>query len=227
MTDVDVTRVRVWDLPTRLFHWLLVAAVAGLVITGNLGGNWMTWHQRLGYAVLALLLFRVLWGVAGGHWSRFASFLYGPGTLLAYLRGRAPADVEVGHSPLGALSVWALLLALGTQVATGLISDDEIAFTGPLARYVEAATAYAATAWHKGPGKLILLGLVGLHVLAIVVYRLRGKALLPPMIHGDKMLPAGTPASADGWRQRLLAAALAALSAAVTWAVVNAADWLG
>ena len=226
MTGHDGVRVRVWDLPTRLFHWLLVAAVVGLVVTGNLGGNWMTWHQRLGYAVLALLVFRVLWGLVGGRWSRFVSFLYGPGTVLAYLRGRAPAEVEVGHSPLGAWSVFALLAALAVQVATGLVSDDEIAFTGPLAPLVSSATALAATAWHKGPGKLILLALVALHVLAIVVYHLRGKALLPPMIHGDKVLPPGTPASADGAPQRLRAAGLVIVSVAVTWAVVNAAAWL-
>lgn len=227
MTTDDGVAVRVWDLPTRLFHWLLVAAVAGLVVTGNLGGNWMSWHQRLGYAVLALLIFRLLWGFVGGRWSRFASFLYGPATLLAYLRGRAPGSVEVGHSPLGALSVWAMLAALAAQVGTGLISDDEIAFVGPLARFVESGTAYAATAWHKSTGKLIVLGLVGLHVLAIVVYRLRGKALLAAMVHGDKRLPPGTPASADGWGQRLLALALAAASAAATWAIVSLGDWLG
>lgn len=213
--------VRVWDLPTRLFHWLLALAVVGLVITGNLGGNWMTWHQRLGYAVLALLIFRVLWGLVGGRWSRFASFLYGPGTLLAYLRGRADPRVEVGHSPLGALSVFALLAVLAGQVGTGLISDDEIAFVGPLAHWVESSTAYAATAYHKGWGKTLLLALVGLHVAAIAWYRVaRGKALLPPMLHGDKPLPPDTPASADGPRQRLLALALAALSIAATAGVV-------
>ncbi|TSE19388.1 CytB-hydogenase: Ni/Fe-hydrogenase, b-type cytochrome subunit [Tepidimonas alkaliphilus] len=227
MTQAQTEAVRVWDLPTRLFHWLLAASVAGLVITGNLGGNWMTWHQRLGYAVLALLLFRLFWGLWGGRWSRFGSFLYSPATLWAYLRGRAPAEVSIGHSPLGALSVWALLLALAVQVGTGLISDDEIAFVGPLARYVESSTAYAATAWHKSTGKLIVLALVGLHVAAIGVYHWRGQALLPPMLHGDKRLPVGTPASADGARERWRAVALALLSAMLTWAIVQAELWLG
>lgn len=216
-----VQPVRVWDLPTRLFHWALVLAIVGLVITGNVGGNWMTSHQRLGYTVLALLIFRVLWGLVGGRWSRFGSFLYAPRTLVAYLRGRADPLTDVGHSPLGALSVFALLAVLGVQVATGLISDDEIAFVGPLSRFVESSTAYAATAYHKGWGKLLVLALVGLHVAALVVYRWRGKRLVPPMVHGDKLLPADTPASADGVAQRLLALGVLALSVAATLWIVG------
>jgi len=216
-----VQPVRVWDLPTRLFHWALVLAIVGLVVTGNVGGNWMTWHQRLGYTVLALLIFRVLWGLVGGRWSRFGSFLYAPRTLVAYLRGRADPLTDVGHSPLGALSVFALLAVLGVQVGTGLISDDEIAFVGPLSRFVESSTAYAATAYHKGWGKLLVLALVGLHVAALVVYRWRGKRLVPPMVHGDKLLPADTPASADGIAQRLLALGVLALSVAATLWIVG------
>lgn len=212
--------VRIWDLPTRLFHWLLVLAVVGLIITGNLGGNWMVWHARLGLTVLGLLVFRLVWGVAGGQWSRFASFSYSPRKLMHYLRGRAPANAEVGHSPLGALSVWAMLAVLTVQVGTGLVTDDEIAFTGPLARFVETSTALAATAWHKGPGKLVLLALIGLHVGAIVVYHLRGKRLVPPMLHGDKLLPPGTPGSRDDARQRVLALVLALASGAL-------AAWVG
>lgn len=211
--------VRIWDLPTRLFHWLLVLAVVGLIITGNLGGNWMVWHARLGLTVLALLVFRVAWGLVGGRWSRFASFSYSPRKLIHYLRGRAAAN-GVGHSPLGALSVWAMLAVLTVQVGTGLVTDDEIAFTGPLARLVETSTALAATAWHKGPGKLALLALIGLHVVAIVVYHLRGKRLVPPMLHGDKLLPPGTPGSRDDARQRLLALVLALGSGAL-------AVWVG
>ncbi|MGQ9724741.1 MAG: cytochrome b/b6 domain-containing protein [Tepidimonas sp.] len=218
----NAVAVRVWDLPTRLFHWLLVLAVVGLVVTGNIGGNWMAWHQRLGYAVLALLIFRLLWGLVGGRWSRFRHFVRGPRAVFDYLRGTADPLAEVGHSPLAALSVLAMLGALGAQVGTGLISDDEIAFVGPLARFVASNTAYAATAYHKNWGKLLVLGLVGLHIAAIVYYRLRrGKSLVPPMWHGDKLLPPGTPASADGWPQRLLALGVAALSVAVTAGIIS------
>ena len=79
--------VRIWDLPTRLFHWLLALCVIGLVITANVGGNAMVWHFRLGYAVATLLLFRVVWGLVGGHWSRFSSFLYAPASIVRYLKG--------------------------------------------------------------------------------------------------------------------------------------------
>jgi len=97
--------IRIWDLPTRLFHWLLVLCVGGLIATGTVGGVWMEWHLRLGYAVLTLLLFRLLWGFLGGRWSRFASFIYSPRSLMDYLRGQAPLEHTAGHTPLGALSV--------------------------------------------------------------------------------------------------------------------------
>nr|MCU0941443.1 cytochrome b/b6 domain-containing protein [Hydrogenophaga sp.] len=90
--------IRIWDLPTRLFHWLLAFCVVGLVVTGNVGGAWMEWHLRLGYAVVALLVFRVCWGFIGGRWSRFASFVYSPASLVRYLRGQAPLAHTAGHS---------------------------------------------------------------------------------------------------------------------------------
>ena len=201
---------RVWDLPTRLFHWLLVVGVVGLVITGNVGGNAMVWHARLGVGVGCLLVFRLLWGVVGGRWSRFASFVRSPAALLRYLRGASTPDehVHVGHNPLGALSVLALLTVLLVQVASGLVSDDEIAFTGPLVAFVSGATSSLATSWHKGWGKLILIGLVVLHVAAIAWYKRKGQNLVTPMITGDATHPADTPASADGLAQRGLALAL-------------------
>ena len=99
----DAVRVRVWDLPTRLFHWVLAACVIGSVVSAKIGGNAMVWHFRLGYVVFTLLAFRLLWGMVGGRWSRFGSFVYAPATLLRYLRGgsRAEEHHEVGHSPLG------------------------------------------------------------------------------------------------------------------------------
>ncbi|MCU0968790.1 MAG: cytochrome b/b6 domain-containing protein [Rubrivivax sp.] len=213
--------VRVWDLPTRLFHWLLAASLVGSVITANIGGNAIVWHARLGYLALALVVFRIVWGFVGGRWSRFASFAYAPGTLWRYLRGgsRPHEHHDVGHSPLGALSVFALLALVAVQVATGLVADDEIAFTGPLNRFVDSATGLAATGWHRGWGKTLLLVFVGLHVAAIVYYRLaRGRDLIGPMLGGDKRLPPGTPGSADGAAQRLLALVVAAASGGLaTW----------
>jgi len=204
--------VRVWDLPTRLFHWLLAVAVVGCIVTAEVGGNAMVWHFRLGYSVLALLAFRLLWGLCGGRWSRFASFVPTPARLLRYLRGRpAPGEhLNVGHSPLGALAVWALLALLLAQVGTGLVADDEIAFRGPLNTWVAVDTGLAATSFHEGWGRSLLIALLVLHVLAIAVYRLRGRDLLGPMLQGDKPLAADVPASADDARTRLLAGVLAA-----------------
>lgn len=217
-----VVPIRVWDLPTRLFHWLLAAAVLGSVASAKIGGNAMEWHFRCGYAVLALLAFRLMWGVLGGHWSRFASFAYGPRTLWRYLQGRSRASEhhDVGHSPLGSLSVFALLAVLALQLATGLVADDEIANIGPLNRFVATDTGLAATAWHKAYGQWLVLGLVGLHLLAIAWYAWRRLNLVGPMLRGDKPLPPGTPASADGWRQRVLALALAALCGWGVWQLV-------
>ena len=109
--------VRLWDLPTRLFHWLLTLTVVGSVASGLIGGNAMVWHVRLGRGVLALLAFRLAWGFVGGHWSRFAAFVYGPRSVIAYLRGEAGPGgrYDIGHSPVGALSVWALLGLLATR----------------------------------------------------------------------------------------------------------------
>lgn len=215
-----MARVRIWDLPTRLFHWLLAVCVVGLVITGNIGGNAMTWHFRLGYGVLTLLLFRLVWGFAGGHWSRWSRLALAPAQVMAYLRGRLPGGP--GHNPLGSWSVLCMLLWLLLQVSTGLLSDDEISNAGPLSALVSGATVSAATAWHKGPGKLVLLVLVLTHLGAIVWYRVhRREALVPPMLHGDKALSEPVPASADGTRARLLALLILLLCALAVSALVS------
>jgi cytochrome b len=215
--------VRVWDLPTRLFHWSLVLCLVGSFISVKIGGNAMAWHLSFGYAVLALLAFRLLWGFVGGYWSRFASFLYSPATLLRYLRGQGRSDehLDVGHTPLGSASVFAMLLFLSAQVASGLFADDEIATTGPLNKFVSNATASWLTGYHHKVGQWVLAALVLLHLAAIVTYRLRLRLdLVGPMISGDKLLPAGVPASDDSHSMRALAVVLlTACAAIVAWLV--------
>lgn len=214
--------VRIWDLPTRLFHWLLALCAVGLVITANVGGNAMVWHFRLGYAVATLLLFRLLWGLVGGRWSRFSSFAYGPGSVLRYLRGQSPEAHRLGHNPLGALSVWALLLFLLVQVGTGLISDDEIAAAGPLTALVSGDTVARASWYHKDIGAWVLIALVGLHVLAILFYAVvKRQALVGAMVHGDRQAEqAATPGSRDTAGTRAAAlAVLLACAAVVRWVV--------
>ena len=207
--------VRVWDLPTRVFHWALVVAVAGLITTAQIGGDAMPWHFRFGYTVLTLLLFRLAWGLVGGHWSRFASFIYAPRTILGYVKG---------HNPLGSLSVFAMLGILLLQVGSGLFSDDEIAAAGPLVKHVPGSWVSLATHYHADVGKLILLGLVVLHVGTIFFYRIRkGENLVRPMILGDKETSVRTTSSRDDAKSRLLAAALFLVCAALVACMVQSA----
>jgi cytochrome b len=206
--------VRIWDLPTRLFHWALFVAVVGLIITGNVGNEWMVWHFRLGYCVMTLLLFRFVWGWIGGRWSRFASFVYAPSTLMAYLKGQGKPVHSAGHNPLGAGSVFALLGFLALQVGTGLISDDEITNQGPLARFVSGARVSLATWWHKEVGKWVIAALIVLHIAAILFYLFRKKEnLIQPMIQGDKQMPAPVLPSQDNASSRIVALVVLAVCA--------------
>jgi len=216
--------VRVWDLPTRVFHWALVICVVALVTSAQIGGEAMPWHFRFGYAVLSLLLFRFVWGVVGGHWSRFASFVYSPATVFRYVKGHRQPEHAIGHNPMGAASVFALLGFLLIQVASGLISDDEIAATGPFVKFVSNATVSIATFYHKDIGKLILIGLVVLHIGTILFYLFkRGENLVRPMILGDKMSKIVAQSSRDDARSRILAAAVfLGCAAFVAWMVSQA-----
>lgn len=208
-----IKTIRVWDLPTRLFHWLLVVCIAGAVLCVNIGGNAMQWHAYFGYSALSLIAFRLLWGVVGALHSRFTSFIPSPSRLIAYLKGEVGGGI--GHNPLGSLSVLALLAVVGIQATTGLFTDDDIAFQGPLAKYVSGSTVALLSSIHALNSK-ILFGLIGLHVLAIGYYQfIKRERIVMPMIHGDKVIDMnahtqGVPtrllqASNDGAKQRLFA----------------------
>lgn len=199
---------RVWDLPTRIFHWALAVSVVGLFISGNVGGNAMVWHMRLGYLVASLLLFRIVWGFLGGYWSRFAQLRLAPRAVLAYIRGQdrqVPQD-HLGHSPTGSWAVVALLSILCAQVIAGLFSDDDIFTAGPLAAHASSDLVSSATSYHTGPGKLAVALLVVAHVAAIWLYAKKKKRnLIPAMVHGDhkSAVIVNAPASADGFGHAL------------------------
>ena len=215
---------RVWDLPTRIFHWALFGVIIAMVATGLLRGNAMVWHVRCGYAVLSLLLFRLVWGLIGGHWSRFVSFIYSPGAVLQYLRGQGRPEHSVGHNPLGAGSVFALLFFLFAQVGTGLFSDDDIAASGPLSKFVSNATVSLLTGYHKNIGKYVLLVLVLLHIAAILFYLLKKKEnLIGPMLHGDKSLLHRVENSRDDGRSRVLALVVFAVCGGLVASLVKLA----
>jgi cytochrome b len=195
----------VWDLPTRLFHWSLAALI---------GFSWWSaethhtdWHIWSGCAVLTLLIFRLLWGFFGSSTARFASFVRGPASVTAYLRGRWSG---IGHTPLGALSVVAMLLAIAIQVGLGLISEDEDGiYFGPLAGLVSTDTSDKAHDLHEDWFNVILV-LIALHVAALLYYRLRGKKLTMPMITGRAPAEAGAPVMRPGkWWAALLCLAVA------------------
>lgn len=211
--------VRVWDLPTRICHWALAACIPASVVSGYIGGAQIEWHARFGYAAVALLLFRLAWGFLGGHWSRFRRFAYSPRRTLAYLRGQGQPDDRVGHNPLGALSVFAMLLVLLAQVATGLLSSDGISFSGPLNAWVSDATARAAVWYHKQVGQWVVVALVVVHVAAVLYYLHRKQDnLIRPMVTGDKQLEHAAVSSRDDALSRGVALALfAACAGAAAW----------
>ena len=186
----DARRFLLWDLPLRVFHWSLVAAVTTAIVTGELGGAWMPWHGRAGLAIVGLLVFRVVWGIVGSTTSRFAHFAPSPASVLAYLRGRWRG---IGHNPLGALSVFALLGLLSLQAATGLFGNDDIAFAGPLNHLVSDSLGSRATGWHRllADG---LFALLALHLLAVAFHVLvKRHRLIRPMITGLQDVGHGTP----------------------------------
>ncbi|WP_114953763.1 cytochrome b/b6 domain-containing protein [Sphingosinicella terrae] len=208
-------RAKIWDLPTRLFHWLLVLLIAGAWWTAE--NDALAWHYRAGFAIVALLVFRLVWGLIGSSTARFSSFVKGPGAIRAYLGGRAPASV--GHNPLGALSVLALLGLLVVHVVLGLISSDEDGLDpAPLAHLVSYDLSEAAHELHED-GFNLLLVLIGIHVAAILYHGLvKRRNLLRPMVTGRGDVPAGAEPmrAVPAWRL-LPAAAFALLFAWWIW----------
>jgi cytochrome b len=207
----------VWDLPLRLFHWSIVALIGLSWWSAENGFDRV--HFWSGYALLFGLVFRILWGFAGSSTARFSTFVRGPAAVFAYLRdGR---NGQAGHSPIGALSVLAMLLALLVQVATGLVQiDDEDFIEGPLAGLVGFDAAVLAHEVHEASFN-VLLGLIALHLLALAYYQLvRRRSLIPPMVTGRTVLPEGVAPMAPAAKGRLAACAAAAL--VVTVAVIGA-----
>lgn len=212
-------RNRVWDAPVRVFHWALAGLVVFSFVTGKLGGSWMQWHLRSGYCILALLFFRLAWGVAGSETARFSRFVRGPRAAVDYARAtwarRSPA--VPGHNPFGGWMVIFMLAALLLQATTGLFADDDIPTQGPLAAKVSNATVARLTAIHRW-NEWVIAGAVALHVLAIGFYQWGLKVdVVGPMFHGGE-LPGGHEARRGS--NALAVVLFAAASAAVYYLVV-------
>lgn len=180
-----VVRARLWDGPTRIVHWALVASIGFAWWAGET--HHMDWHRLAGYTVLGLLVFRLVWGFLGSGTARFASFVKGPAATLAYIRtlpSRAHA-AHHGHNPLGALSVLAILAALIVQVVSGLFTVDIDGLeSGPLSDRVDFDTGRLFAKWHHLSFSA-LQALVVLHLIAIVFYAVYKRAdLVGPMVTG-------------------------------------------
>jgi cytochrome b len=212
-----VPKQRVWDLPVRLTHWLLAALIA--FSWWSVKNHHTGWHIWSGIAILTLLLFRLMWGFVGSSTARFANFVRGPRQLLRYLRGDWRG---IGHTPLGALSILALYLVTAIQVGLGLFNeDDDGLFAGPLANFVSPDTADKIRGIHE-INFYILIGLIGLHVAAILYYRLvRGKKLTKAMITGRAATdPAAEPMRPGKWWAALICLGIAL--AIARWVVAGA-----
>ncbi|MDP5240204.1 cytochrome b/b6 domain-containing protein [Uliginosibacterium sp. 31-16] len=224
-TTPATRRIKIWDLPLRFFHWALLACVLGAIVSVNLAdqlGDAMEWHKRFGFGVLTLLIFRLLWGFIGGRHARFASFVRSPGVIIDYLRHmKDHKGPSIGHNPLGALSVLAMLAVLLFQAGSGLFITDEIMMEGPLFKHISEGTAHLLGELHEANAG-ILITLIGLHLAAIVFYRLvKRDNLIPPMITGNKDVPAETliPETRGGSIWLGLLAFM--LSAAAVWVLVT------
>lgn len=220
MNHPSSSQIRIWDLPTRLFHWALAICVIGAIVTVKLGGLWMEWHLRFGVCALALVTFRLVWGLIGPRYARFSQFIVSPVTTWRYLRSHSSTRQRApGHNPLGAWSVVALLGLVAYQAITGLFANDDIMVQGPLASYVSSDLSSSLTGWHKWTENIIF-GLVGLHIIAIAIYRIRGNNLIRPMITGDvpaNELTQGTHAAEDNGKVRLAALLLAVICGSGAW----------
>jgi len=217
----------VWDLPLRLFHWLFAVSIFASWATAQPGSQWMKIHMRLGYWMIGLLLFRIIWGFVGPRHARFTSFLKGPTTVWGYAKGlagrAAVASESVGHNPLGALMVVAMLLLVALQVTTGLFATDDIVWTGPYYPSVSGGTAQRLTAVHHANFNLILTA-IALHIIAIVYYTfVKRQPLVPAMVTGFKPAAAVPEHEAIRGSQLIKAAIVIALASGAVYFLVTAA----
>ncbi len=202
-------QIRVWDGPLRIFHWLLAISVVFSLFTGWQGGSsWMGWHERAGLVIIGLLSFRIAWLVLGSTYARLSTLLCALLALPQYMRGDWR---KLGHNPLGVLSVFAMLGMLTWQAVSGLFTNDGSIYTGPLYSLVGRSLSGDITRLHK-LGLWIIIGLIVVHILAIVAhYILKKKNLVKPMLTGkaDQEFPEQKPAKGGRWLAFVCALAIA------------------
>lgn len=222
---ITKTHLKIWDMPTRVFHWLLVISFIAAYVTNRLGVDYFTWHLWFGYFVVILLGFRILWGIVGTHHARFINFVRHPVESIKYALhlSKGKAKSYPGHNPLGALMVLTLLSVLLLQAATGLFANDEIFNIGPLYGYVSHELSLKLTAVHKELFYWIL-GAVVIHVGAVLFYVfVKRENLIKAMITGKKPVQGLAEAKAIESSRIWLALILVVIvSALLAWLIVTA-----
>lgn len=221
--EVAADRVAVWDWPVRVVHWSIVVLVVAMVTTGLIGNEALVWHMRLGQGLLALVIFRILWGFAGSANARFATFVRGPRAVIEYARSlvRPPHHAHATHNPLGGWMVVALLLVLLVQATTGLFTNDDVLSEGPLVKFISKDRSDWIGSWHRR-GWWLLVALAALHILAVIAYLAHfGENLVRPMVTGVKVLPESLHRAHDATASTPRALVLLALCALAVWWVCN------
>ncbi|XDZ64785.1 cytochrome b/b6 domain-containing protein [Alphaproteobacteria bacterium LSUCC0684] len=173
----------VWDLPLRVFHWLLMASVIGSIVSAKIENMFL--HEKFGLTVAGLVMFRIVWGIAGSHHARFSRFMVPPSAVISYIRARIAGarDHRPGHAPTGAYATVVILLVLAAMAGLGMMSNDDVLYEGPLAAYVGDFTNMASTLHHRA--EVVVFALIILHLAAILIYRVVfGIRLVPAMISG-------------------------------------------
>lgn len=216
-------KVRVWDAPTRLFHWLLAFSIPAMWWTATTGGPWLMWHKRLGLFVCVLVIFRILWGFGGSQTARFSNFIKGKNDIQRYLKGDVPEYEQPGHNPVGALSVLALLGMVTAQLITGLFSPDNNTWLNPgyLNHLISESTASTIYQIHRTLF-WVLVGVIALHIVAVFAYLLLKKHnLIRPMVTGFKTLtqPVNPPLKFAGLGMFVICLAI---SIAAVYLIANA-----
>jgi len=219
-TNENSQAIPVWDYPIRVFHWVLVVLVTVSFTTGAIGGNAMVYHERSGFAILVLLVFRIIWGFVGSRKSRFSDFVKGPAAVWRYATAlfRGNSERFLGHNPMGGWSVLALLLVLLVQVVTGLFANDDIFTEGPLYLWVSKPVSDWLTRVHR-INRFLIVALVATHVSAVLFYLWgKGENLIKPMITGTKhwRVDAPAPAVTPAW----LAAVIFAVTGLVLYIII-------
>ena len=187
MKQPQADTVKVWDWSIRVFHWSLPAL---LFLLWRSAGDDMDQHMLFAQGLLALLTYRIIWGFIGTPYARFSHFIYHPKHIFRYFLASVKPNkpIYLSHNPVGGIMVLVLLATLLFQLGTGLYTSDDIFYNGPLYKYASGATTDLLTFLHKKWFYYGILAIVGMHILAIVLYRIRGEALVKAMITGHKQV---------------------------------------